>query len=107
MFTIASIPNSLLETLRATLKRNGVILDVLGSHVKRAADHADEGEFGFKKKYVSNEELSPDDAVLFFDAYDTYFNGEPEKLLETFITEFKTPIVFGAERRLAHKALLC
>ena len=108
VMTIATQPDPIFNVLKSTLKRKGADLVVLGD-AGSLWGYQNASQFGFKLKYLAEfshrPEHSPNDLILYMDAYDTYFNGELDVLNQRYIDNFENSIVFGAAKtdRLSSK----
>jgi len=98
--TVATKPHPVLDVLKQTVASKGEMLTVLGMKEDRDIGWYFSGNFGVKLRevydFIFDDDRSPNDIVLFTDAYDVYYCGNLETLLERY-REFGKPIVFGAE----------
>ena len=103
--TVATKPHPVLSVIEKTVATKGEAVTVLGMQEQRdigwASEEGKKGNFGVKLRevydFINNTSLNPEDIVLFSDAYDVYYSGDKATILKRY-AEFKSPIVFGAER---------
>jgi hypothetical protein len=94
-FTIATLPNSNLDSVKRVFAENGDILHILGQHEQCAKKDI----FGFKLQYLKEfiAPLADTDIVLYMDAYDTIPCGTLGEIRKRFL-DLDVPILFAAEK---------
>jgi hypothetical protein len=98
--TVATKPHRVLDAIKSRINAMGETITILGEAENRLIGWEGYGNFGVKLREVADflkrPDLSPDDIVLFTDAYDVVYCGNQAEIIQRFLT-FSKPIVFGAE----------
>jgi hypothetical protein len=103
--TVATKPHHVLDVLIKNTQIKGETIQVLGltdNYYSIGQDNNDGSrKLGLKLqelyKFINQDFLNDNDIIIFVDAYDVYYSGNKNIILEKF-KEMKRPIVFGAEK---------
>lgn len=98
--TIATKPHEVLDKIKEKVAENGEEIHILGLSENRLIGWEGYQNFGVKLRevydFLQNPKLSPNDIVLFTDAYDVAYLGTLAEVLRRYST-FRAPILFGCE----------
>ena len=101
-FTIGTKGHHILDIGQRSFREKGFEVTVLGTTENSTTGNQHptiHAAFGFKirlsREYILSDQHGPDDILVYFDGYDSYLSGDPNKFLEEY-NKFTKPIVFGA-----------
>ena len=98
--TVATKHHPVLDKIIERVKKQNEQMIILGLNENRQIGWEGTGNFGVKlretRDFVFNENIRPQDIVLFTDAYDVVYGGSQIEVLKRFIQQ-KKPIMFGCE----------
>ena len=98
--TVATKQHPVLDKIIERVKKQNEQMIILGLNENRQIGWEGTGNFGVKlretRDFVFNENIRPQDIVLFTDAYDVVYGGSQIEVLKRFIQQHK-PIMFGCE----------
>lgn len=101
--TVATKPHPVLDILIKTVESKNETIEVLGLHENRLIGQDlpnGSRRLGVKlneiHKFINRTSINDNDIILFSDAYDVYYSGDKETIIDRF-TKMNKPIIFGAE----------
>ena len=98
--TVATKQHPVLDKIIERVKKQNEQMIILGLKENRKIGWEGTGNFGVKlretRDFIFNDNIRPQDIVLFTDAYDVIYGGSQIEVLKRFIQQ-KKPIMFGSE----------
>ena len=98
--TVATKQHPVLDKIIERVKKQNEQMIILGLKENRKIGWEGTGNFGVKlretRDFIFNDNIRPQDIVLFTDAYDVVYGGSQIEVLKRFIQQ-KKPIMFGSE----------